>query len=76
MSNAEIILGKAKMLLSTISEDFYDGETRHSINRSIGVAVYPDHSATYEELYHHADIAIYNSKNMVTIFDTTLETDS
>ncbi|MFI3254830.1 MAG: diguanylate cyclase [Eubacteriales bacterium] len=74
--NADILMGKAKMLLSTISEDFSDGEVRHSIHGSLGVAVYPDHGISYEELYHRADIALYHSKkkgkNMVTIYDPSL----
>lgn len=77
--NTDILLGKSKMLLSTISEDFFDGEIRHSIHGSLGVAVYPDHGTTYEELYHHADIALYNSKNkgknMVTIYSPDLSKD-
>ncbi|MFI3254190.1 MAG: sensor domain-containing diguanylate cyclase [Eubacteriales bacterium] len=75
--NLDIMMGKAKMLLSTISEDFVDGKLRHSIHGSLGVAVFPDHGTSYEELYHHADIALYNSKNqgknMVTIFSEDLE---
>ncbi len=61
--NESVLLGKAKMILSTISEDFYDGNQRHNIHGSLGISVYPDHGKTYEELYHHADLALYQSKN-------------
>ncbi|MFI3250726.1 MAG: GGDEF domain-containing protein [Eubacteriales bacterium] len=66
------LIGKAKMILSTISEDFNDGKQRHNIHGSIGVSIYPDHGTTYEELYHHADLALYRSKhmgkNLVTLY--------
>lgn len=60
--SVEILMGKAKLLLSTISEEFSDGTNTHVIHGSIGIAVYPEHGQTYEELYHHADIALYQSK--------------
>ncbi len=72
----DIAMGKAKMLLSTISEDFFDGTTRHTMHGSLGIAMFPDHGATYEELYHHADLALYRSKhkgkNLVTLFTEEL----
>lgn len=75
--NLDILMGKAKMLLSTISEDFSDGVLRHSIHGSLGVAVFPEHGTSYEELYHHADIALYHSKNkgknMVTLYEDTMK---
>ncbi len=74
--NEEVLLGKAKMLLSTISEDFCDGVQHHNIHGSLGVAIYPDHGTSYEELYHHADLALYSSKhrgkNMVTLFTESM----
>ncbi len=70
--NLEILQGKAKMILSTISEDFVDGDIRHNIKGSLGIAVFPDHGYSYEELYHHADVALYESKhkgkNQVTLY--------
>ncbi|MFI3114901.1 MAG: diguanylate cyclase [Clostridia bacterium] len=62
-SRIDIVMGKAKMILSTISEDFSDNSVRHNIQGSLGVAIFPDHGTTYEELYHHADLALYHSKN-------------
>lgn len=70
--NKETLLGKGKIILSSISEDFVEGDNKHNIKGSMGIAVYPDHGTTYEELYHHADIALYQSKhkgkNTVNIF--------
>lgn len=75
--NVDVLIGKAKMLLSTISEDFCDGKTRHNIHGSLGIAIYPDHGRTYEELYHHADLALYASKhrgkNLVTLYTESLK---
>lgn len=59
----EILLGKAKMLLSTISDEIIYEDLRHSIKGSIGIAVFPEHGNSYEELYHHADMALYQSKH-------------
>lgn len=73
----DMLLGKAKMLLAAISEDIILGDLRHSIHGSIGVAVYPEHGASYEELYHHADLGLYRSKhkgkNQVTMYDETIK---
>lgn len=70
--NSTMLMGKSKMLLTTMSEEVKDGDKRHSIQGSIGIALYPDHGFSYEELYHHADIALYRSKhkgkNQVTMY--------
>ncbi|MFI3254906.1 MAG: diguanylate cyclase [Eubacteriales bacterium] len=73
----DMLMGKAKMLLAAISEDIVQGDNRHSIHGSIGIAVYPEHGEAYEELYHHADIGLYRSKhhgkNIVTMYNEDLE---
>ncbi len=73
----DTLMGRAKLLLSSISEEVRDGESCHSINGSIGVAIFPEHGSTYEELYHHADISLYNSKhrgkNTVTLFQQDMK---
>lgn len=70
--SVDLVLGKGKMLLSAISQDIVDGDKRHCIHGSVGVAIYPDHGTSYEELYHHADLALYRSKhkgkNQVTLY--------
>ncbi|MFI3250272.1 MAG: sensor domain-containing diguanylate cyclase [Eubacteriales bacterium] len=74
--SVEMLMGKAKMMLSTISEDFVDGDLRHNIHGSIGVSVFPDHGVSYEELYNHADLALYSSKhkgkNLVTLYEPSM----
>ncbi len=76
-TSTEAVLGKAKMLLSTISEDFVQGDIRYNIHGSIGIAIFPDHGKSYEELYHHADLALYASKgkgkNTVTLFSEDMK---
>lgn len=68
----DIVKTKAEQLLRSTSRPVVDREQSHCINGSIGIAVYPDHGRTYEELYHHADLALYRSKqsgkNMVTLY--------
>lgn len=61
--SSNILMGKAKMILSAISEDFVRGGKHHSIQGSIGISVFPDHGNTYEELYHYSDLALIESKN-------------
>ncbi|MFI3254649.1 MAG: diguanylate cyclase [Eubacteriales bacterium] len=77
VQNIDVLMGKAKMLLSAISEDFSDGNIHHNIHGSLGIAVFPDHGTTYEELYHHADLALYASKhkgkNTVTLYTEDLK---
>lgn len=70
--NMNILINKAQQLLETIYEPFDDGQTKHRMSGSVGVAVYPDHGTNYDELYQHADLALYRSKhrgkNMATIY--------
>ncbi len=68
----EMLKNKAKNILDTISQPFDDGTTVHTMGGSVGISVYPDHGKNYEDLYHHADLALYRSKhrgkNMATIY--------
>lgn len=77
ISNFEVLLRKASNLLDTIGKEFDDGTHKHTIFGSIGIAVYPSHGTTYEQLYHRADLALYRSKhrgkNMATIYQSTME---
>lgn len=73
MQTNNILLGKAKIFLSTISEDFIQNDKHHCIHGSLGISIFPEHGNTYEELYHHADLALYrskgNGKNTVTLYE-------
>lgn len=58
----EIARKKAEMLLEVMSREISDGTHSVQMNGSIGIAGCPDNGTTYEELYHHADLALYKSK--------------
>lgn len=70
------ITNKANLLLRKIEQKFVYGDDSYTPNASIGVAKYPTHGKTYNELYKKSDIALYNSKahgkNTSTIFSDTL----
>lgn len=73
----DFLLGKAEEILDSISQEVVKEEQKHSIFGSLGIAIYPDHGTTYDQLYHHADKALYRSKergkNMVTLYTRDLE---
>jgi len=58
---------RAKILSEQISVAFSKipfaiGERQLRVNASIGVAVYPEHCATADELFGNADLALYRAK--------------
>ena len=59
----KIIKAKAEALRTIIDEIYTDGKHSVNITSSIGVSVYPKNGVTFEELYKHADTALYKSKN-------------
>jgi diguanylate cyclase (GGDEF)-like protein/PAS domain S-box-containing protein len=61
------VVERAKILSEQISVAFGKipfaiGERQLRVNASIGVAVYPDHCATADELFGNADLALYRAK--------------
>ncbi len=70
--SVELLIRKAKTILHAIHEDVSQNGKTHNIQASIGIAMYPDHGKSYEELYHCADLALYHSKglgkNVATIY--------
>lgn len=70
--SVDLLIRKAKSILSAIHEDVVMGDAIKNIHASIGIAMYPDHGKTYEELYRCADLALYRSKglgkNVATIY--------
>lgn len=69
-SGAEIM---AKRILEAIQAPMMLGEAERTLGVSIGVAIYPQHGSTAEELLHVADKAMYlvkkGSKSDFTILD-------
>ncbi len=64
ISDEVIIEGKARAIARAF-QNSYSGENKdYKISGSIGVALYPKHASTYEELYKCADKALYSSKAM------------
>lgn len=70
--SVDLLIRKAKTILSAIHEEIVLGNQTQNIHASIGIAMYPDHGKTYEELYKCADLALYRSKglgkNVATIY--------
>ncbi|VXC17163.1 putative diguanylate cyclase AdrA [Pseudomonas sp. 8Z] len=52
----------AQRLLAALSEPVLFGSERLSVTISIGAALYPRHARNFTELYHTADLALYQVK--------------
>ena len=69
----KIINAKAGDLVKTLREGYENEEFKVCITASIGIALYPDHGDSYEELFMKADQALYhvkqNGKNNFKIFN-------
>lgn len=61
--SVDILKGRAKMLLSSLSEDFNDGKQRHFLQGKLGISLYPEHGQRYEELYERAGQALQVAKD-------------
>lgn len=58
----EIAAAKARRLNESLNKDYEDQGGKWHISASIGVAFVPEDGADFEELYHHADAALYETK--------------
>ncbi len=56
------LLLKMDTVQDFFKQTFEDGNMKVSISSSIGIALYPKDGRSYEELYRHADKALYRSK--------------
>ena len=65
MSNysSRLIELKAKSLCENLKETYSDENISVTVSSSIGIAVYDKDGKNFEELYKHADQALYQSKN-------------
>lgn len=72
----EAIENKANFILSKIDNEFVYEDKKYQPSVSIGVAKFPIHGKTYNELQKKADIALYSSKekgkHRTTIFNEEL----
>ena len=57
-----IIMEKANSLNAFLREDYFDEKTIISVSASVGISIYPEDGTTYEELFKHADEALYEIK--------------
>jgi len=61
----KLIREKAQSLCEIINEMYFNEEKYVEISASIGIALYPYHGKSFDELFHHADNALYNVKHTV-----------
>ena len=53
----------ANKIRSSVASPMILGEHQTFVTCSVGIAIYPEHAVTAEELVIHADIAMYHAKN-------------
>ncbi len=58
----ETALALARRIGTAVAAPIVVGEQQAIVSASIGIALFPDHGATEEDLLHHADIALYTVK--------------
>ncbi len=65
MSNysSRLIELKAKSLCENLRETYSDETKSVTVSSSIGISIYSADGSNFEELYRHADLALYQSKN-------------
>ncbi len=62
LSDPDVIKSKAAAIANAFKTTYSGENNDYKISGSIGVALYPNHATTYEELYKCADKALYGSK--------------
>jgi diguanylate cyclase (GGDEF)-like protein len=61
--DGEAQLGEiAKRILTALRDPIGNGDTRARLSASIGIAIYPQHGESAEQLVEHADRAMYQAK--------------
>ncbi|MGL5258588.1 MAG: GGDEF domain-containing protein [Lachnospiraceae bacterium] len=62
-TNRNLIIKKAERICKSFNKTYKtNNHTKITISSSIGIAIFPDHGTTFEDLYKRADIALYLSK--------------
>ncbi len=62
LSDMDIILQKAEKILEVYNKTFSGEYKDYSVSGSIGIALYPHHGKTYDDLYQNADKALSQAK--------------
>jgi predicted signal transduction protein with EAL and GGDEF domain len=74
VEETEEVIKFAQSLLFMLETSFKEKDINIHITASIGIAIYPDHAAGFEELLKNADTAMYRAKklgkNQFVIFDS------
>ena len=69
----------ASRMIESLNAPFHHGENIINVGASIGICLYPDAGTTVEELFHHADLALYRAKdagrNLYFVFDDAMQTE-
>lgn len=60
----QVLVHLAERLLRAMSEPMKTNGGSHCLSASLGIAMYPDHGATPEDLLLHADMAMYRAKQL------------
>ena len=75
--NEQLVEQRCTLLLDELSELFHDAPHDIQISCSVGVALSPQHGNSFQELFQHADHALYFSKqsgkHCFTIYQSMLE---
>jgi len=58
----EVFKAKASSLNSLLSQEYYNNNKSVQMTASISIAVYPESGTNYKDLFHSADITMYNIK--------------
>ncbi len=75
VSNVEVVKKKAAAIAKTFQNTYSGDNYDYKISGSIGIALYPNHSTNFEDLYKCADKALYQSKKRGKDCYTVYETD-
>lgn len=63
ISGIEQVSSLASRLLKVVSHPSWVGEGRYDLTVSIGISIYPDDAESLEDIYRHADAAMYRAKH-------------
>ncbi|WP_409968061.1 sensor domain-containing diguanylate cyclase [Bengtsoniella intestinalis] len=76
VDDEKLIEKKAQEILTALDTTYQGKNTQYRISGSVGVATYPRHGHTYDDIYQNADSALYhskfNGKNTFTVFHQAL----
>ena len=61
----------AARLIQAMNEPFDLGDAVVGVRASVGIAIYPDHAMTVDDLFQKADIAMYHSKESRSPFEVS-----